>query len=115
MVRYQHEVSTCGTRLAQVKKGEELLSEDKAEFLREKHLLQEEFDKLHTAGKELQDRSKDIEGFAMVLTVTANSLIRLFNQDGYLFIYFFQEYLYRLKTPAFIYSYKICYQCLTCF
>ena len=68
LLRYQHESSNFGVRLAQVKQEEAQLAEEKKEFVNEKKLLQEQYDKLHIAAKEIKQRSKDIEEFAVVNT-----------------------------------------------
>lgn len=49
--RYEKESSTVGVRLARLKSEEEKLAEAKREYVKQQQLLDEEFDRLNTAGE----------------------------------------------------------------
>jgi len=63
--RYEKESSTVGVRLARLKSEEEKLAEAKREYVKQQQLLDEEFDRLNTAGERIQKKSEEIEEYAV--------------------------------------------------
>lgn len=76
LTRYQHESNTFNTRLSKVKQEEASLLAEKEEFVKQQKLLKDEFDKLNMAGKEVQQRSQEIDEFAVEARKVHNEGLR---------------------------------------
>lgn len=66
MSRYQHEASTIGVRIAQIKQQEDQLLCEKDEFVQQRKSMDLETERLRQASRDVQLRSEEIEKFAQV-------------------------------------------------
>ena len=67
MSRYKQESSTSSVRLAHVQQEESRLIHEKDELVKREQLLSDEHERLREVARVLQDKSKEVEDFAMVI------------------------------------------------